>query len=130
MPLPRNDIEFLEARGMTYEVVDDAGMICVLFPNWELPAGYDQSESCLMLRLAVGYPDVPPDMWWFEPAVRLADGTVVPATEVVEPHFGRSWQRWSRHLQAGQWRSGIDGIESFLAVINADLSKHVQGVVA
>src|ERR1051325_5995125 len=51
-------------------------------------------------------PDVPPDMWWFDPAVRLADSRSVQATECIEQYLGRSWQRWSRHLNQGQWRSG------------------------
>ena len=102
-------------------------MTCVLLPGWPLPAGYNRTSSDLLIRLQAGYPDVPPDMWWFAPFVLFSDGSAVPATEVREPHLGRTWQRWSRHLQADQWRAGIDGLETFLALICTDLDKHVEG---
>jgi hypothetical protein len=98
-------------------------MTCVLFPTYKLPSGYDRQASDLLLRLNPGFPDVPPDMWWFNPAIRLADGRAVPATEVTEHHLGRTWQRWSRHFNAGQWRSGIDSLESFLALIRRELER-------
>jgi hypothetical protein len=64
-------------------------------------------------------------MWWFDPPVRLADGRAITATEVVERHLGRSWQRWSRHFTDGQWQSGIDGLESYVALIRSDLERNV-----
>ena len=33
------------------------------------------------------------------------------------------WQRWSRHFSHGQWRPGIDGLESYLALIRRDLER-------
>jgi hypothetical protein len=60
-------------------------------------------------------------MWWFDPPVRRVDGLDIPATQVVEQHVGRSWQRWSRHFSAGQWQSGIDGLESYLALIQREV---------
>lgn len=100
-------------------------MTCVVWRNYPLPDGYDPPTADLLLRLSPGFPDVPPDMWWFQPAVRLRGGTVVRATEVTEQHLGSSWQRWSRHLTAGQWQSGIDSLESFLAIIHNELRRCV-----
>lgn len=98
-------------------------MTCVVIRGYVLPPGYDQAQSDLLLRLSAGFPDVPPDMWWFCPAVRLRDGRTVQATEVVEHHLGRHWQRWSRHFNPGQWRSGTDSLESFLALIRKELER-------
>jgi hypothetical protein len=64
-------------------------------------------------------------MWWFDPPVRLADGTALPATEVMQPMLNRNWQRWSRHFANGQWQSGVDGLESYLALIRRDLERSV-----
>ena len=121
MSLPAIDIAFLNERGITHEITPEAGMICVVLPQWPLPNGLDHSASDLLIRLHPGYPDVQPDMWWFSPAVRRADGQELPNTNVVEAYLGRSWQRWSRHFKSGQWRSGIDGLESYLALIRQDL---------
>jgi len=96
-------------------------MTCVVIKGWQLPQGYDRQESDLLVRLSSSCPDVTPDMWWFAPAVKLANGATVQATEMVENYVGRTWQRWSRHFQPGQWRSGVDGFESYLALIQSEL---------
>ena len=125
MSLPAKDMAFLNERGIAHAIGSEGGMICVILPQWSLPRGFDQSASDLLMRLHPGYPDVPPDMWWFSPSVRLADGRELPNTNVVETYLGRSWQRWSRHFLNGQWKSGVDCLESYLALIRLDLERGV-----
>ena len=103
-------------------------MTCVEIREWPLPRGFDRDSADLLVRLSPGYPDVPPDMWWFSPPVHLADGTSLPATNAVERYLGRAWQRWSRHFQDGQWQSGVDGLESYLALIRQDLERSVPAI--
>ena len=98
-------------------------MTCVVFPNWKLPTGLDRETADLLVQLPAGYPDVAPDMWWFDPGVHRANGATILATDATQACLGRHWQRWSRHFQAGQWRSGIDGLESYLALIHKELVK-------
>ncbi len=123
--LPPSDTKYLTDRAINHSVSLEANMTCVVFPNFSLPLGFDRQESNLLLRLSPGYPDVPPDMWWFDPPVRRIDGQPIPATQVVEHHLGRSWQRWSRHFAGGQWQSGIDGLESFLALVRRELERSI-----
>ena len=123
MSLPQNDLQYLAERGLTYSVAVEANMTCVVINDYILPAGYDKASSNLLLRLSPGYPDVAPDMWWFDPALRLANGQAIQATEIMETHLGRPWQRWSRHFNAGQWKSGIDSLESFFALIRKELHR-------
>src|SRR5215475_4563690 len=96
--LPSIDQAYLEARAPGSTVLLDGGMICVVFPSFLLPVGFTQPTADLLLRLSPGYPDVPPDMWWFCPAVQRIDGQVIPATEARQVHLGRTWQRWWRHI--------------------------------
>ncbi|MDA8379360.1 MAG: hypothetical protein M0020_00765 [Actinomycetota bacterium] len=126
MSLPQYDVQYLTDRAIPHEVVTDAGMVCVLLPNWKLPPELSVPETTVLLRLAGGYPDVAPDMWWCAPAVRRADGSIIQATDLTEQYLGRSWQRWSRHFAAGQWKSGIDGLESYIALMNAEFVASVQ----
>lgn len=123
MTLPPDDLRYLTDRGLNHAVVSEANMTCVVLSQYPLPSGFDRANSDLLLRLSPGYPDIPPDMWWFEPPVRRADGRPIPATEVTESHLGRQWQRWSRHFLPGQWRSGIDCLETFLALIRKELER-------
>lgn len=125
MTLPRPDLQYLQDRGIEHTVSVEANMICVVLHGWRLPPGYDRESADLLVRLSTGYPDVAPDMWWFDPPVKLANGASPPATESIEQHLGRSWQRWSRHFQNGQWKSGIDGLESYLALICKDLRRWI-----
>lgn len=123
MSLPTDDSTYLADRGLAYQVSHEDGMTCVLLTQWPLPSGFDRPSADLLLRLSPGYPDVQPDMWWFDPPVHLASGQPLPATEVVEQHLGRTWQRWSRHFNGGQWQSGVDGLESYLALIRRELER-------
>lgn len=126
MALPQSDIDYLNNRGMPYTVSEEANMTCIVFNGYILPNGFTRPTADLLLRLSPGFPDVPPDMWWFDPAVGRADGKPIPATEHVESHLGRSWQRWSRHLSAGQWQPGTDSLESFLALIRRELERRSE----
>ena len=129
MNLPESDIAYLNERDVAHEITRESDMICVVLLQWPLPSGFDCDAADLLVRLPPGYPDVPPDMWWFSPPVHLANGQALPATNAVGTYLGRSWQRWSRHFRNGQWQSGVDGLESFLALIRQDLERSVPAMV-
>ena len=119
--LPNEDREFLTKAFPAFSDQPEHQMWCVVIPGFPLPEGLTASASDLLIRLAPGYPDVPPDMWWFCPAVRRVDGRQIPQTDVQEQYLDRTWQRWSRHLQPGMWQPGIDGLECYLALLREDL---------
>lgn len=123
MSLPQHDLTYLTRRSEPHDITTEANMVCVVLRGYPLPPGYDRPTADLLLRLQPGYPDVPPDMWWFDPPARRADGRAIPATDCIEHHVGRSWQRWSRHFNGGQWRSGVDTLESFLALVRKELER-------
>ena len=125
MRLPDSDNSFLSGLGVEFDVEVEGGMTCVVLREWGIPAGFNRSFSDLLVRLPAGYPDVAPDMWWFSPAVLTEAGASLRNTEAVEHHLGRDWQRWSRHFASGQWQSGIDGLESYVALIRRDLERWV-----
>ena len=122
-------MQFLAERGIAHQIHGENNVTCVVFDDWLLPGGYDRGASNLLIRLMPGYPDVAPDMWWFAPALRLRDGSKIPATELTEVYLGVQWQRWSRHFEPGQWQSGIDGLESFLALVRGELERCASVVV-
>jgi hypothetical protein len=128
--LPANDITYLRASFPQYSVVSEGGMVCAIISDFTLPLGLSVGSADLLLRLSPGYPDVPPDMWWFSPAVRRQDGSTIQATELTEHYLGRQWQRWSRHLTAGQWRSGVDSLESYLALVRRELNAGASKALA
>ncbi|HEX8643711.1 MAG TPA: E2/UBC family protein [Allosphingosinicella sp.] len=121
--LPADDNVFLAARFPGHQVAVEGGMTCVLIPALQLPPGLSHSTGDLLLRLSGGYPDVPPDMFWFDPHLRRADGASIDRADQFENYLGRLWQRWSRHMNPGAWRSGTDGLRSFLTLIEKELAR-------
>jgi Prokaryotic E2 family E len=121
--LRADDQQFLEGLGLPYQVTSEHGMVCVVIKDWPLPSVYSPTVTDLLLRLAPGFPDVPPDMFWCDPPVKLAaTGGFPPAADLFENYLGRTWQRFSRHLAAGQWVASRDSLGSYLALIRRDLT--------
>ena len=108
--------------GLEHDVHDEGGMTCLVVHQWKLPPGYTPEGTDLLLRLAPGFPDFPPDMYWCDPPVRLASGAFPVAADQMEHYLGRTWQRFSRHLAPGTWIAGRDNLASYLALIKTDLA--------
>jgi len=128
--LPLIDQEYLQSRSPNNTVSIEADTICVVLPDFPLPSGFTVRKSDLLLRLSPGYPDVPPDMWWFQPALCRNDNQPIPATDTQEVHLGKTWQRWSRHLRPEQWRSGTDSLESYLSLVRRELDAAARHIAA
>jgi hypothetical protein len=128
--LPDYDQAFLTERHPGWSQGVEAGMLCVVLPNFPLPAGLTLASADLLLRLSPGYPDIAPDMWWFEPFVCRTDGGEIVQTNSHEVYLGRTWQRWSRHLSPDQWRPGVDSLESYLSLVNSQLTLASRSLAA
>jgi hypothetical protein len=128
--LTPGDVDVLDSLGLAWSTQDEGGWTCLVIEDWPLPPGYQSASADLLLRLSPGYPDVPLDMWWFDPGVIRTDNQAIPQTQVPEQILGRVWQRWSRHLNPGDWKPGVDGVQSFLARIRADLRAFAGPVLA
>lgn len=112
--LPARDREYLAEKGIVYEEVTDGGQRGVILRQYPLPAGlFDTEKADLLILIPTGYPDVPPDMFYMLPWVKLIIANALPrCADQPHPFGGKSWQRWSRHNN--EWRPGIDGIWSML----------------
>lgn len=123
MELPSRDQSFLRERRFDWELVPDPGGLgCLIIRGFDVSGGgFSPASTELMVRIPPQFPMAPLDMWYCDPPIRRADtGHFAPASEVVEPHLGRNWQRFSRHLNGG-WRPGVDGLRSFFALIQKEL---------
>lgn len=110
---------FLESLGYSHSVEVSEGFLNLVLADFPTP-GLDQGQVDLLLRLPIGFPDATPDMFWVAPAL-TTKGVAIPGTEVIENHVGRDWQRWSRHI-GGQWRPGVDNLETYLAYVRRALA--------
>jgi hypothetical protein len=122
MQLPAKDAAFLDERSFSWELLSDPSGACLVVKAFDVGGGgFAPSQTDLMVRIPAQYPMTPLDMWYCDPPIRIAaTGQFAPASEVTETHIGRSWQRFSRHLN-GKWLPGVDGLRSFFALIQREL---------
>jgi len=125
MFLPEFDRDYLLEKGYQFEEKIDisTGQKGLIIKHWILPVGKFNFQTVdLLVLIPNGYPEIRPDMWYFNPGIVL-DSTNRPArqTEANINFAGLVWQRWSRHFPANEWRSGIDGIHTYLKKVEAAL---------
>lgn len=123
MELPARDEKFLNERELNWHLLPDPqGAACLLIREFDVAAGgFTPPTTELMLRIPAQYPMAALDMWYCDPPIRLVStGQFATASEVIEAHLGRQWQRFSRHLN-GSWKPGVDGLRSFFVLIQREL---------
>ena len=121
--LPSADREYLLDKGLSFEEHALGDQKALILRKVTLPSGrYDQPSTDVLILLPSGYPDVRPDMFHTLPWVKLVPENRYPKAADQPTSFnGQSWQRWSRHLLPGQWKPGVDSIESYLALVRREL---------
>ena len=125
--LAEGDRRYLDERWPDHELMRDGSGAAVILPDFVLPPGFAPLRSDVLLRLPFGFPDTQPDMFWVHPHV-LLNGISPVAASVIEPMHGRAWQRFSRHLPPGVWRPGVDGLQSYVALIGTMLEREAGGM--
>ena len=122
--LLEEDRIFLERKGWDVDItpVGDppAREMLVVINNFSLSGKYTPASIELLVRLSPGYPASPIDSWWTYPRISLnTNPPHQPEGATGENTFlDKSWQYWSRHPN---WRSGIDNLETFMAIAIKEL---------
>jgi hypothetical protein len=129
--LPQSEVERLDrmvadCEIRAYGVQPEGGLTCVVLEGFRLPRGLSVATTDMLLRLPPGFPDAAPDMFWCDPPVHRTDGSIINQSEVTESYLGRQWQRFSRHLNPGEWRPGVDSVDSFVVLIRKTLCEGVR----
>lgn len=119
--LPETDVAYLNEKGIAHEEVQENGQKGLILQAFGLPpARFDANSADVLIILPPGYPDVPPDMFYLLPWVRLTAGNRYPKAADQSYSFrGKNWQRWSRHNN--EWRPNVDGIWTMLRRVAAAL---------
>lgn len=119
--LPAEDVRFLDNICGKWETIMSGNAGWILLPNYKLPEGYNVKEATVAFMLPTSYPTVEFDMMYFYPAINRADGQPIGALS-IQPIDGKNFQRWSRHRNPGDWRSGIDNVETHFLSVHAWLN--------
>ncbi len=111
----------LEADGYASETIVDNGSTVIIFARWTLPNGYNKQATRLLLRIPPSYPAGHPDMFWTDPDLRLADGSLPRQTNLEQQVLGAQWLRFSWH--PSKWDPAADNLRTFLAFVDTGLLK-------
>ncbi len=114
LALPEADQRYLDDHGLEADVVSHGPHTGVIVRQLSLPAGkFNHAAADVLILLPTGYPDVPPDMFYFDPWLSLrSTGQYPNRADAALAFNSRNWQRWSRHNPA--WRPGVDGLHTML----------------
>lgn len=121
--LPLEDLEYLDGNypSKWKKVTEGGGKFGLIIESFPIPDGYTAEESVLMVLIPSGYPGSQLDMFYFDPPLSKLNGSSI-RTLASETHFGRVWQRWSRHYP---WQPGEDNIVSHIEYVKNELRSEV-----
>ena len=114
-------MKYLRERWPGHRVEHHGNQVLVILPGYRLPEGFVPCKVDLLLVLPFGFPETKPDMFWVDPAVTVRGRPPLTA-QLRQEFLGRTWQRFSRHLPQGAWRSG-DNLRSWVMFIGTMLQR-------
>lgn len=120
------DLEILKAQGCVYEIVEEVGKIYIIFKDHPLPVGlYNLEKTDLLIFTTPYYPNAGFDMFWVDQNLILqSTGRPPKAGEVLEPHLGKTWRRFSYHpYQNRAWNPSEDSVITFMMYVAQRLQK-------
>ena len=119
------DVQYLDSNYLNRwrkEAQSDSGVLGLFIDNFEIPSGYKEKHSTLMIIVPSGYPGTKIDMFFFYPALTKSNGNKIGAVAQAN-QFNSTWQQWSRHYE---WEPGKDSIVSHIEYIKRELEAEVQ----
>lgn len=115
------EVQALRDEDRAIDLVEEGDWAFVVFPRYLLPPGFNQSETALLLKVPLSYPNGNLDMFWTDLELRLASGEVPDRAEVEETILAKQWRRFSWHPQ--NWNPGVDNLRTYLEFVNSRLAK-------
>lgn len=122
--LPDEDIETLEKLNLPWDTVA-SGSHWVIIYDYPVPTGYNVDKADIALLIPPSYPATQIDMAYFYPPLKKISGRPIGALapQLVD---GRTFQRWSRHRQSGEWTPGVDCIATHLCLVDNWLANDLK----
>ena len=121
-----DDSDCLNAGGVPWETVIEAGTKWLILRAFSVPAGYNSVKADLALRIPPAYPDVQIDMAYFLPALMIP-GKLIRQTQMMLMIGGKQYQQSSRHrTTANPWRPGLDSVCTHLLQVSTWLQRELR----
>ena len=87
--LPEDDRRYLAEKNITYEEKESDGQKGVILHGYSVPNDrFDAAAVKLLIMIPPGYPDVPPDIFYTDPWLRLVRSNTYPRAADVSVTAG------------------------------------------
>jgi hypothetical protein len=80
----------------------------VIIKNWNLPTGWNKTETSVLVQIPSGYPVTPPDNFCADNDLRLADGGMPGNSTANVSQLERLWLQFSYHVETADWKPDVD----------------------
>ena len=102
----KQELRLVEARYGELEVSTSLDWFIV--KHWNLPSGWSERETQVLIQIPPGYPVTPPDNFFTEQDLRLEDGRQPGNSNPNTIIADRSWLSFSYHVEGGDWMPHAD----------------------
>jgi hypothetical protein len=124
--LGEEDEAGLTARSLLWEALIEGNAKWLIFPEYQIPEGYNHRVAGAALRIKPSYPDDDIDMVYFYPALGLTSGKTIAQLSLISLD-GKQYQQWSRHRTgANPWRPGLDNVCTHLLLVDDWLKRELK----
>ncbi len=93
------------------EIEVGPGLDWVLIRRRPLVPGWNKGETTVLVLIPPGYPVTPPDNFYADPDLRLANGQLPGNASPNQTVLGRPWLQFSYHVEGGDWRPHADVLQ-------------------
>lgn len=115
------EVDALVTDGFAIDITEESDWINTIFHDYPVPPTYGKSQTELLIRIPISYPNGRPDMFWTDVDLATKDGHTPKSADHIENYLGRQWRRFSWHPQ--NWNPGVDDLSTYLEFVNTGLTK-------
>ena len=119
----KQDLEILQERGFSYDIVEEGPQVYVVFKGFPLPPGlYNMEKTDLLIFTTPHYPNAGFDRFWVDENLKLKNGNIPKQAEAIELHYGMKRRRFSYHpYNAKPWNPSDDNVVTHVEYVNQRL---------
>lgn len=123
--LRRHAQELAAQAGVPVDIEQEGAQVYIILRGLPLPAdAYQATTSDVLFVTDVQYPLSAMDMFWTDPAVLCADGSVPTGGDSIETYRNRQWRRFSWHRN-GVWNPNGNPLLDHFEFMQARFAKDV-----
>jgi hypothetical protein len=105
---PRLEAELNLVRQKYGDLEVSPGREWFIINKWPLPPGWNKVSTRVLVLIPPGYPPSPPDNFYTDNDLRLANGGLPGSTSANQVKAGKQWLQFSYHVNPATWRPHSD----------------------